>query len=340
MIDLNFVEYLQEKRGEFHNYFFWPVYRKEKEGFNKIKFERLEGSVFKLMVDDALASRKNIVNFGPDILFQEFSDNFGVAFGTFARKGPKDISNSFSVLVALGLIPLQFEKSALFEILKDQKNYRGYRLKEYRGKAPHLQSYFKDDLWNTPKSQSAIQKRLYEDLGMGLKPYQATFLKEIGFGIVKVFESGAILTEDPQANTDLIGYILEKVITEGKRIIALAKTVGVEYLKKAISLRLHTDMLIRIRKTDQPSIDGFIKSLDLKTEIYGMWHDQHQVFLNVQFEKEVGDLREVSSSYSVSIEPTSIIATPTVVPALEDTLSLFYEVDKYFQIVQDEGGAL
>jgi hypothetical protein len=340
MIDLSFVEFLNEKRGEFHNYFFWPVYRKEKGVSNQIKFERLEGSVFRIKVDGLHSSGINIGNFGPDLLFQELSDDFGVAFGTFARKGPKDISNSLSVLVRLGLIPLQFEKLALFEILKDPKNYPWYRLKEYRGKAQYLQSYFKVDLWNTGGSQRAILKRLYEDLEMGLKPYQATFMKENGFGSVKVFESGAILTEDPQVNIDLISNILEKVITEGKRIIALVKTVGVEYLKKAISLRLHTDMLIKIRKTDQPSINEFIRSLDLKTGIYGLWHDQNQVFLNVQFEKEVDDYREVSSSYSVSIEPTSVIATPTMVPALEDTLSLFYEVDKYFQIVHDEGGAV
>ena len=337
MIDLTYTEYLREQRGGFHTYFFWPVYRNRKDHYPNVKFERLEGRAYKLQIDDAFTLGRNIANFGPDLIYQELSDDFGVAFGTYLRKGPRDIANSISVLETLGLIPIRFEKAILFEFLRNPSNYSEYRLREYRGKAPRLQSYFKDDRWNYERGENAILTRLEEDARMGLKPYQATFKKQTGEGSVKVFESGALLTDKPQDNIEFVTSIMEKVISEGKGTVALAKKVKVEHLKKAISLRLHTDMVIGIEHTSPDSIMAFIKRLDKTTGIYGLWNEESQYFVNVQYEKQTDDSKEVTSSYSVSIEPTSIIASPTIEPSLEDTLSLFYDIDRHFQIKQEKG---
>ncbi|MHB8559749.1 MAG: hypothetical protein ACYDAP_01080 [Thermoplasmataceae archaeon] len=336
MIDLTYLEHLREQRGGFHTYFFWPVYRKRKDLYQDMKFERLEGKTYKVLTDDVLTLGGNKTNFGPDLIYQELSDDFGVAFGTYLRKGPRDIANSISVLETLCLIPIRFEKAILFEFLKNPSNYSEYRLKEYRGKAPRLQSYFKDDRWNYEKGKNAILTRLEEDARMGLKPYQATFKKQSEEGSVKVFESGALLTDKPENNIEFVTDIIEKVVSEGKGTVALAKKVKIEHLKKAISLRLHTDMVIGIEQATSESIMTFIKKLDKTTGIYGLWNEENQYFVNVQYEKLKDDSKEVSSSYSVSIEPTSIIASPTVEPALEDTLSLFYDIDRHFQIKQEK----
>lgn len=337
MIDLTFAEYLNDKRGAFHTYFFWPVYRKRIGAPNNVEYDRLEGQSYKLKTKDAFFPNRELVNFGPDLIYQEFSEDFGVAFGTFSRKGPRDIANSITILERLGLIPIRFEKAVLFEFLREPLNYLNYRLREYRGKAERLQSYFKDDRWNYGKRENAILTRLAEDARMGIKPYQASFRSEEGKGSVRVFESGALLTDKPQENIGFIADIMEKVITQGKGTVALAKKVKVEQLKKAISLRLHTDMVIEIEETNLNVVSSFIRSLDMNTGIYGIWGENNQHFMNVQYEKNVDDTKEVTSAFSVSIEPTSIIATPIIEPALEDTLSLFYDIDRHFKIRQEKG---
>jgi hypothetical protein len=337
MIDLTFAEYLNEKRGAFHTYFFWPVYRNRNGASRKVEFGRLEGHFFKLSTNEVFVPNREMVNFGPDFIYQEFSDDFGVAFGTFARKGPRDIANSIRILERLGLVPIRFEKTVLFEFLKEPLNYANYRLREYRGKAERLQSYFKDDMWNYGRAENSILKRLTEDARMGIKPYQASFRSIEGNGNVKVFESGALLTDKPQKNIGFIADIMEKVITQGKGTVALAKNVKVEHLKKAISLRLHTDMVIEIEETNSNAVESFIRSLDMYTGIYGIWRENNQHFMNIQYEKKTDGTMEITSAFSVSIEPTSIIATPTIEPALEDTLSLFYDVDRHFKIKQGKG---
>jgi len=336
MIDLTFAEYLNEKRGAFHTYFFWPVYRNRSITLKNSEFKRLEGRSYKFLTKDIMPPNRGIVNFGPDLIYQEFSDDFGVAFGTFFRKSPWDTANSITVLERLGLIPMRFEKAILFDFLKDPNNYPDYRLREYRGKAERLQSYFKDDRWNG-QSENAILKRLSEDSEMGLKPYQASFRSEKGMGNVKVFESGALLTDKPQDNIGFIADIIDRVVTKAKGTVALAKRVKVEYIKKAISLRLHNDMVIEIDEADSDTVRSFIRSLDRTSRIYGIWDESNQHFLNVQYEKNVENTRTITSAFSVSIEPSSIIATPEIGPALEDTLSLFYDMDRHFKIKLEKG---
>lgn len=337
MIDLTFAEYLNVKRGAFHTYFFWPVYRNKKVVQGKVDYQRLEGRSYKLLTENVFVNNRESVNFGPDLIYQELTDDFGVAYGTFSRKGPRDITNSITILERLGLVPIRFEKAILYEFLKDPQNYSEYRLREYRGKAERLQSYFKDDRWNNSQHESAILTRLSEDARMGIKPYQASFRNEEGKGNVKVFESGALLTDKPQDNIRFIADIMERVISQGKGTVALAKRVKVEHLKKAISLRLHTDMVVKIEETTPNVVHSFVRSLDLTTGIYGIWSENNQHFMNVQYEKNVNDGKEVTSAFSVSIEPLSIIATPTIEPALEDTLSLFYDIDRHFKIKHDKG---
>ena len=337
MIDLTFAEYLEEKRGSFHTYFFWPVYRNGNLASKKVKFDRLEGHFFKVRTSEVSVSNKEMVNFGTDFIYQELSNDFGVAFGSFAKKGPKDNANSMRILESLGLIPIRFEKALLFEFLRNPLNYGNYRLREYRGKAERRQSYFKDDVWDEKKGENAILKRLTEDAQIGIKPYLSTFKSLERNGYVKVFESGAILTDEPKKNLNFIEDIIEKMIMQGKNTVALAKKVKVEHLKKAISLWLHTDMLIEIEETNSHAIDSFIHNLEFNVGVYGIWRESNKCFMNIQYEKQSDDSRDITSAFSVSIEPTHIIATPTNEPSLKDTLSFFYDVDRHFEIKREKG---
>ncbi len=332
MIDLVLTEYLDQKRGTFHSYFFWPVFRKENITSEKVVYERLEGGSFKTRTDSVPVPNKEMSNFGPDIIYQEISDNFGVAFGTFSKKGSNDIVNSIIILEELGLVPIRFEKATLLEFLRKPNNYAGYRLSEYRGKYGPLQSYFKDDEINSEENKSAILRRLSEDEFMGIKPYQATFRSEEGNGMVKVFESGAVFTDKPQDNIRFIENIIEKILKQGRSRVSLAKNVKIEYLKKVISLQLHSDMLIQIEEAKADTINSFINGLGRSTNIYGIWSEDYQHFMNIQYQKTLDDKKKITSTFSISIEPSSIIVTPTMGPELEDTLSFFYDVDKHFKI--------
>jgi hypothetical protein len=48
------------------------------------------------------------------------------------------------------------------------------------------------------------------------------------------------------------------------------------------------------------------------------------------------DSKEVTSAFSISIDSCSVIVTPIVEPALEDTLALFYDVDRHFKITPEK----
>lgn len=276
--------------------------------------------------------------FGKDVLLNLVDKDYGVLYGVIKRNKADNIKQAKKLINRMDIEAVETSSTSLYYFLRNQANYPGYLLREYRAGAALLQSYFKD---HTPlMAHRLILKRLATDWRDNLKPYSAA-LKSRTINANIFIESEGFITMDRNLETAaLIDRLINMKILDHKKALERVRAVRIftkEELKTPISL--HRNLAVQLNEKYKEKWVGKFKTaserlvdyLNESAGVYGLNREKEVTSFNLVYSKSVEDMKStITTALSIDISPENIIISPNTGPDYFDLLHLYYGIDRYF----------